>query len=376
VQYLKEEQYYNDLYDLITIKDCLDSIAFWRKAYQDKKSDKSASEDDKLKAYSIGLNLDLFQLKGERCINRQQHIREMIDKDKQKQEFYDNATEPSSVYCQTCGRQLYSDFKILEDYTDKPMRVLFYFPCKTCKKKRGFYNTGEEHISKPELCQKCGYEIKTSYKEKGKVVTTIRKCTHCNFSETEVEDFGKQSKEWEKKQAEDRLLLEKYRSQFCLSEKEGQEYVVSKENIKQMAKMVDEFNQKQADPAYQKAKKLKKLSVVELEKLLVEALEKEKFIKLSLDKPEIGQHVIIPFTVQDANSSRKDHESTGTLQKIIRKLLDETNWRLMSEGTTYRLGYIYGRLKGYEREEDLANLVRKIKEQDKPVMETEDGPIY
>ena len=43
---------------------------------------------------------------------------------------------------------------------------------------------------------------------------------------------------------------------------------------------------------------------------------------------------------------------------------------------THRLGYVYGRLKGYEREEDLVSLVRKIKEQDKPVMETKDGPIY
>jgi hypothetical protein len=374
--YLYEDQYYNDLYDLLTIKDCLSSIDFWRKTYREKKSDKSGSEKDKLKAFSIGLNLDLFQIKGERYVHRQQSIQEMINDDKKKQDFYDSASEPSDIYCKICGRQLYSDFKILEDYTDKPLRVLFYFPCKTCKKKRGIYNTGEEHISKPELCPKCGYDIKTSYKRTGKKVTTIRKCTHCKFSETELEDFEKESKGWDKKQAEDRKLFEKYRSEFCLSKKAGQEYVVSKENIKQMGKMVDEFNQKKADPAYNKAKQLKKLNVIELEKLLNNVLEKEKYIKLTLDKPEIDRYVIVPFTVQDADSSRKENESTSKLQKTIKNALEETNWRLMSEGTTYRLGYVYGRIKGYEREEDLANLFRPKVLKDNPIIENGTESIY
>jgi hypothetical protein len=36
-----------------------------------------------------------------------------------------------------------------------------------------------------------------------------------------------------------------------------------------------------------------------------------------------------------------------------------TNWRLMSEGVTDRLGYLQGRLKAYETEEDLLELVKK-----------------
>lgn len=44
------------------------------------------------------------------------------------------------------------------------------------------------------------------------------------------------------------------------------------------------------------------------------------------------------------------------LQKLLKTALESTNWRLMSEGTSYRMGCVYGRLKGYEREEDLAEL--------------------
>jgi len=83
--------------------------------------------------------------------------------------------------------------------------------------------------------------------------------------------------------------------------------------------------------------------------------------KLMLEKPEIEKYVVVPFTVQDADSSRKDNDSVRRLQRVLRKTLMGSNWRLMSEGVTYRLGYLSGRLKGYEREEDLVELVRKEK---------------
>jgi len=358
VQYLQEEQYYSDLYDLATIKDCLRSIQFWQKAYQDKKSEKAGSKKDKLKAFSIGFNLDLYYSQGERFRNRQETIRKMIERDKERQDFYDNAVEPSDIYCGSCGNHLFSDLKILEDYTDKPLRVLFYFSCKNCKKKRAFYDNGQEHISKPDLCSRCGYEIKTKYKREGKKIITVKKCTKCSFSETEIDDFEKRNKEWEKEKVKDKALLEKYRSKFCFSDKEGQEYIRGVENLKIAMNMIDEQNRKQADPAYQKVKTLNRLGVVDLEKLLIEVLKKNKYINLTFDKPEIGQHVIIPFTVQDSDSSRKDYESQNVLKKIIKQTLEETNWRLMTEGTTYRLGYVYGRLKGYENEDDLAGLFK------------------
>lgn len=91
--------------------------------------------------------------------------------------------------------------------------------------------------------------------------------------------------------------------------------------------------------------------------MLAKILEKNGYVKLVFDKPEISQFVIIPFTVQDDNPKRKDRESELELRKIINKTLEKTNWRPMSEGMTYRLGYLYGRLKGYEKEDDLIKLI-------------------
>jgi hypothetical protein len=373
--YLKNEQYYADLYDLFTIERCLRHIGFSQKEFQNKDKHKEFSNKERVRAFSVVTDLGLYFIKGGRYAHRQETIQKLYDDDKKRQDFYDNTPEPSDIHCDTCGRLLQSDFKHLEDVGNKPWRVLFYFPCTFCRKKKAIFNTGEEYVSTPDLCEKCGHEIERSYKRKGKIITTLRKCIHCDFSETEVEDFDKSHKEWEEKQKKDRELLSKYRHEFCMSDKEGQEYIQSIESMKSLNEMLKKHEKKEGDPAYHRAKKLKKLSIVELEKILTETLEKEKYIKLSLDKPEMGKYVVVPFTVQDADSSRKEHESTGKLRKLIKKTLEDTNWRLMTEGASYRLGYVYGRLKGYEREEDLMEIVRK-KNENPPLMETEDGPIY
>ena len=56
-------------------------------------------------------------------------------------------------------------------------------------------------------------------------------------------------------------LLKKYRSEFCLSEKEGGEYVVSLSTVKELSEYVNETERKRVDPDYQKVKELKKLTV-------------------------------------------------------------------------------------------------------------------
>ena len=53
-----------------------------------------------------------------------------------------------------------------------------------------------------------------------------------------------------------------------------------------------------------------------------------------------------------------ERESSSDLKKLIKKRLKGTNWRLMTDGVSYRLGMLSGRLRGYEQEEGLVKLVR------------------
>ncbi|MCL5797388.1 MAG: hypothetical protein M1366_01115 [Patescibacteria group bacterium] len=377
MQYLHDEQHYIDLYDLLTIKDCLRIIQFWQKAYREKSNEKEIKDlpqEEKIKGFSYYLNWELYGTQGERYRHKKERIEEMVEENRKKQDFYDNISEPSNISCNSCGKRLYTDTKILEDFMDKPMKVLFYFSCKTCKEKRAVYNTGEEFISKPSLCPKCGHELEETHtikKSKNKVIIWKRKCSACKFADEEIDDFEKKHLEWEKEKQKDKELLEKYRKEFCLSDEKGQEYIELVNKMKIAHEVFEEEKQRYDNPVYQRSIQLKKIEIVELEKLLSELFEKERYIKLSFDKPEIGQYVIVPFTVQDADSSRKGFDSSNNLQKIVKNALEDTNWRLVSNSLSYRLGYVSGQLKGYEHEEDMLELAGKKKEHKPPLVRSE-----
>ena len=73
--------------------------------------------------------------------------------------------------------------------------------------------------------------------------------------------------------------------------------------------------------------------------------------------------------------------SQKVLSKAVEKALLNTNWRLMSEGISYRLGYLNGRLRAYEREEDLLNLVKrgmklKLKQQSSKTTNKKADKVY
>lgn len=255
--------------------------------------------------------------------------------------------------------------------------MLFFLKCPSCQNRKGIYDTGEEFISKPNPCPKCGNPLEVSVTEskKGTVVTWVRKCSSCKFSETEVEDLEEKRAEWGKKEQEDKELLEKHRSEFCLSEEEGQQYLSFLANMDQLKNMMDEQKEREEHKdLYDKVAKLKKLTIVELEKLLTKTLAKEDYIKLELSNPEMDQFVIVNFTVRDSKEGRGEYDSQNALKKLINKTLLDINWRLMSDGITYRIGFLQGRLKAYEREEDLVKLVSSKKE--KTVIEIEESTVY
>lgn len=86
-------------------------------------------------------------------------------------------------------------------------------------------------------------------------------------------------------------------------------------------------------------------------------MEKAGYKGLKFWKPEMGQYVIIDFSVNETKDDRQESDSISTLKKLIKSILEDTNWRLMIEGINYRLGILTGRLKAYEKEEDLIKIV-------------------
>ena len=301
MDYLKDEKYYTDLYDLLTIERCLDIIKFWQKAYREKSDDKQIRhlpKKERLEGFQKFLNMELFATKGSDYQRKKETIAKWVEEGRVKQDKYDNTPEPQNIHCPNCNTLMQSTMKHLEDYMDEPMRVLFFFECPSCKKRRGVYENGEEHESKPDLCPKCGKEAKVTHTKKGKVITWRTVCKSCGFTETNVDDFEKSHAEFEQKEKEDKELLKKYREEFCLTDEQGKEYIETIEAMEVANVIHEEEAQKFDSPIYQRSLQLKKTTIADLEKLLVKHLEKEKYTKLSFDKPDIGQYVIVPLTMQ------------------------------------------------------------------------------
>jgi hypothetical protein len=135
-----------------------------------------------------------------------------------------------------------------------------------------------------------------------------------------------------------------------------------KRDFEGMAQLGKEMQEKRDNKyIYDAVKEIKKPKIAELIPLLSEPLEKEGYIEFHLDKPEMGRDVYVGFSCLDSKSDRKDYDSRKTLKKLVDSALEDTNWRLMSEGISYRLGYLNGRVKAYESEEGLKKLAMKNK---------------
>jgi len=365
MEYLKNKQYYIDLYDLHTIEECLDLCQIYKKGFSEKERlekfkryTKKSFNREMEKVFNLYLNV----LKGERYENKEKTIQEWMERDRKVQEKYDDTPIPNNVKCQKCGGEMKMIMKdLLDSYGNNPY-MQFMFECSKCNKRRSVLEDGSDWVYEKPKCPKCKSELKTEIKFNDKDDATIftETCPSCGYKNVDISDHKKFKSECEARAKKEKELLEKYRDEFCLSDEKGQEFIELREASEVAHEVYVEERQKYNSPVYEIANQIKKTNIVELEKILTEALEKEKFIKLSFEKPEIGPQIIVPFTVQDSDSTRQENISTSDLKKLLNNTLKETNWRLMSDGVNYRLGFVFGRLKGYEGEDAMIELAGKI----------------
>lgn len=353
-QYVETREYYEDLYDLFTIKECLRL----KNKNQTRNNTKGAGLHNFAKDFLI------YFIKGDRYKKRESVINSWIDRDQEKQDFFDHSEEPLDVECLECNSSMFCIHKILEDYSDKDLKVLYMFECSKCGKRRCVYENAEPKEIKPDLCDKCSNEVKRTTKRRNNVITIKLNCKNCGWTDTEKLDLNEDSDDSKRRNKEverDKKLLQKYRKVFCLSKEEGDTFLLEQENLERFTALMEQQKKNEVDPVYKKMKKIKKLKINEVEKLLSKSLRKEKYRFVDFKEPDIKKYVTVSFTIQDESEERDERHSEYDLKKFIKRELKMTNWRLMSDGISYRLGYLSGRLKGYELEEDLYKLAKQLK---------------
>jgi hypothetical protein len=155
----------------------------------------------------------------------------------------------------------------------------------------------------------------------------------------------------------------KDRIHYCLEDKEFRDHLFAiRKGFEDMAQLGREIKEKEDNKhIYDAMKEMRKPKVAELINILSPAIEKEGFIEFTLGKPEAGRELTVEISCLDNKPERGDYDSRKILKKTIDIALLDTNWRLMSEGISYRLGYLSGKLRAYDNEEDLKKLVMKTK---------------
>lgn len=297
-------------------------------------------------------DLALYFKKGECYANKEKTISEWMSRDRAKDERLENATEPKGMKCLGCSSHLTNCISrdLMDDSTGNE-QVLFMFECGKCNKKRAFWENGVEWEPRPTLCKNCNESMNSDSVRKGDIIETVSTCPKCHNQETDTFDLHVKEKPIDPD-------FERKRKKYCLSQKEGSEYITAAERLKQTTNLMKEAKEREENSeVYDAIAKIQKLTIAELQNLLNPLIENAGYAKLDLEKPDIQKDVVVGFGVQDTKSGRQEYDSIHELQRIIKKALEPTNWRLMSDGITYRLGYLQGRLNGVEGEENLKRLV-------------------
>ena len=355
-KHLKPRQHYIDLYDRRTVERCHDLIRIHASKPDREPMLLNEEKPPKKLVETIsraGLEWMLMFEKGNRYNHKEETIERWIADDQEADDVYDSAKAPEGIRCLTCHSAISVVHKDLWGGYKEPHRVLYMYECPNkCRPLRAFYNDGEEWKYKTEPCPKCGERFNSEDKTTKEKFITYYICSSCGFTKTDKWKLMANKKE------ELDPNFDADRAEFCLSKEEGEKWRQELVNMEQMKKLVEEFKERDKnEKVYDRVAKLKKLTVIELEKLLAPALEKGGYVYLKLADPEIGRIVAVPFTVQDAKSGRENRASEYDLKRLLKKTLEDTNWRPMSDKVSYRLGVLSGCMRGYESEKDLLKLV-------------------
>ncbi len=349
--YLQDRYEYELRYDRFTIDEC-------RRYLKYAENPENFKKYGKYKVTVTGLTkivteIPLYFIQGDRYLKREETINKWMEKDRKRDEIQEKALPPDNICCDTCHFLMYVESVMLDhDYDENP-KPMFMFRCKNgCKQGKIVYEDGTHWENPSSRCSNCKSKlIDHSKRTKNKVIFHDT-CPNCSYVRDDELDLTVKEEKPDSNFEEDR-------KRFCLSKEEGEKYRMSFWNTQNMIKFSEEMKDREKNkPFYQVAAKLKKLTVVELEKFLLQTLNKKDYIRLNLGAPEMGRYVIVPFTVQEVSRKRNERESNLILKRVIEKAIERTNWRLMSGGINYRLGILSGSLKAYESEEDLLKIAQ------------------
>lgn len=365
-KHLDERSVYEERYDRHTVEEC----RWYEDTFLSLKNAEGFSPRDIQKGSQQMMVLTLFQLTSDRCLEREETISRWMERDRQRDAMMERAQTPL-IRCSSCQRvmECIHSHLNLGFGKNEPDKMELFLACKECQQSRHVYEDGREIIREPTLCTKCNREVDTERKEKDGKRYYVETCAHCGHVEETLSLLDEKKKEPSQEEI-DRFNRDKQR--FCISNDQAQRYVRWKERTKELddKKKEHELNLE----LYDKLKEIKKLTIAGVEERLTSAIKKADYGDLHITMPASERDIVLHFSARDLKVNRKEQDSRQTLEKMIQEVLSETNWSLASEGVSYRLGFLSGRIRGYESQEDLEKLTRSRMKK-KPAKKKSEMPI-
>lgn len=354
MSHLKQKQHYSDLYDRHTVQKCRWLIN--RYAEMDLSDDKYQDYDkDELKQtrYKVA-QLELYFLTGDRYLQKKETINKWMKRDEAKGEKLKEATLPEKVICDTCGADMVCKDRTLD--TGDTSRIMFFFKCPNNHLPHKYvYSDGTVWNKDPVLCPECNSELEERPTRNDKKVVTEYSCPNCSYDDTDTINL-------ETAEPEGDPHFEEDRERFCLSEEAGEAYRTERENIEQLSELVAKWeDEKEHEKEKERADTIERLTVPHIKRKVTTLFEERGLEEIKFDDLEVSpKSTYLKFSIEDPEATKENQRGQCLdLKKQIVSELEDTNWRLMSDGISYRLGIMSGRLRVYESDEDIYNLVKR-----------------
>ncbi|MGD8373947.1 MAG: hypothetical protein PVI21_03765 [Candidatus Woesebacteria bacterium] len=359
--HLKGRKHYEDLYDKITVDigrreaGCLlqSRDQLYKKIKTDNKDDVNVMEFWWERFYWWLVELPYLLPRWE---EREQTIKSWMADDRALDERLAAArpcVEPVCEHCNGSGLRLTDKMFMYRDGSSEK-QIIFIFKCTPCKKRTIYWEDGSVWITPVTPCPKCKSPLDMDVKTKGRMMTTTLTCTKCSHKDIERTTLGKHKEEVDPNFECDRKI-------FCLSEERARTMQAYRPKWEDGMRMLDEEMERDAHKeVYAAVARIERLKIPQVIERLRPAIEAAGYAEVAFDKPELGGYVTVGFSCMDSRSDRDDAKSRKELKKVVGETLSETNWQLMSDGISYRLGYLTGRLRAYEDETDLIKLISAL----------------
>lgn len=360
--YLKDREYYEERYDDGTVAKCRSGERMVNDTFciMEKKLPKK-DLTEKLPGWYLEYSKLYFwfveSVAAERAENREATITQWMADDEKQDRRLAKATVAGDSYCRSCGK----DMRVIsKDYMrrdgHKEDHILIMFECDACNKRSAFWEDGTPWEGAKHECEKCGGETVSKTTKKYGVITWTETCKKCKYVKTETMDLSDDNEEPEPVDP----FLELDRKRFVFGSDMMFKYQQKLGHFERLAKLhAREEDKAEHVDVFEAIKQVKKLKIVQLKELLEPVFTGNGYSDFKLGDPQIGREVSLEFSCLDTKDDREEYQSKKTIHKAVEKALVDTNWRVMSAGVSYRLGFLTGSLRAYESEEDLRKLVEQ-----------------